>query len=297
MNCPKCNSPINDGDKFCQVCGNVLQNNQPQQPTVAQTTVPPIVEQPAQPVQPQVENVQPVSSQPVMGPVPATSPMLNQQATANLPEPKKNNSIVLILAAVIVLLIAVVIYLVVAPKDEKTTTEDKTSTNTEEKNEPEEEKVVAKNYTETTVNGYTFKLPEGYAVELYNDEVVLYNNDMDFEAYVDTIDGSYDTINKEGVKVNLTAAGMTNVKYEEKTINNRKILIYSANYSGYQVEYIYTNYSYNKIVGASVVYQYNYNTVNEKIYDILTKVELKDSSFSSTTGSKLPNINIGSIIK
>lgn len=56
MNCPKCNAVLNEGDKFCPVCGTtidggVVQNNQPVPETVPQAPpvnpVPkPVVNQP-----------------------------------------------------------------------------------------------------------------------------------------------------------------------------------------------------------------------------------------------------------
>ena len=85
MNCPKCNSPLNEGDKFCQVCGSVVENAAPQP-----------MAQPA----------------PMPGPMP-------MGAVPGGPA-KKNNTIVIVLGAVIaVLAIIVVVLFVSGGKDDE----------------------------------------------------------------------------------------------------------------------------------------------------------------------------------
>lgn len=306
MNCPKCNSPINDGDKFCQVCGSVI-NHEPQPATNVENPVQeatPVVNEPVVNEQTMVNNMpnqdmnQPaMNNQPMnynQQPMPNVQPMNTQPMNNNVPqESKKNNTVVIILVAVIVVLLAAVIYLFATSgsDDEKETptTIDKPTT------EPTTEPTTAK-YTTTTVNGFKFQLPEGYSVELYEGEVVVYNENIDFEAYVDAFDGLYDNIDKEGTKASLTAYGYTNVTYKETTINNRKMLIYTVNYNGYTIEYIYVKYSSTKVTGATVIYNYDYDNVKDTVYEIIAKMEVEDSVYSTTASVKLPEFDMNSAL-
>lgn len=293
MNCPKCNSPINEGDKFCQVCGNVLDNQQPAVSQPQTTAAPP--QTPVVNEQPVVANIQQPMASPNVNynnqPMNNAMPM-NNQMNAIPQEPKKNNTVVMVLAAIIVILLAVVIYLFISSGNKEESAPEEKVTPTE----PEKEEVVTVKYTETVVNGYKFQLPEGYHAELYEGEVMLYNNDMDFEAYVQSMDGNYDSINKETAKATFTSYGLTNVTYEEKTINNKKVLIFTGDYYGDKVEYIYIKYSLSKVVGAYVYYE-NANYKKDELYDILAKVEIESSTYSSTAQNKLPKVDMKSILE
>ena len=324
MNCPKCNSPLNEGDKFCQVCGSVI-NNEPQQPTTenqvapeATTEAAPAVaevapvpaEAPAQPAVAPVENQSVVTPevpaapvQPVVQPQPMNYNQPNtiptQQPMNPLQEPKKNNTLVIVLIAiVVVLLIAVVFLFASGNKDDNKETPTNTPTTEEPGDTPTDkpaDEPVAK-YSTVTINGYKFKLPDGYYVEEYEGEIVLYDENMQVEAYPTSLDGVFENIDKEGYKAYLTSNGMTNVSYSTKTVNNKNMLIFVADYQGYKVEYIYVKYSANKITGATVVYGTQYNDYKETIYDIITNMEISDTSFSSNSGSKIPKLDVTAVI-
>ena len=304
MNCPKCNSPLNEGDKFCQVCGSVV-NNEPQQPAVepapaapqpAVQEVAPVAEAqpaPAPQAQPVVNNMpqQPAPMQPTNYNQPNIMP--SAQPMSPTQPPKKNNTIVFVLIGIVAVLL-VLVFVLLGTGDKE---EEKPAENTPQTEVKDEETVepVAK-YTTTTVGGFKFKLPEGYYAELYEGEVVLYDEGMNFEAYVSAIDGNFDEIDKEGYKAYLTSCGLTNVTYSTKTVNGKNMLIFKADYSGYTVEYIYVKYNAAKITGASVVYEYKYDELKDEIYDIITNIEVEESSFSSTTGSKLPEIDMKNVL-
>lgn len=330
MNCPKCNSPLNEGDKFCQVCGSVI-NNEPQQTTENQvapeataekapevavtetvTEATPVETAPAQPEAPAPVEAQPaVQPQPVVTPeVPAApvqpvqQPMnLNQPNTMPaqqpmnpLQEPKKNNTVVIALIGVIVLLLIVVVVLFATSGDDgKEEPKPNTPTTEDPADKPADEPVAK--YTTTTVGGYKFKLPEGYYAEEYEGEVVVYDENMNFEAYATAMDGVFDTLDKEGYKAYLTSSGLLNVTYTTKTVNGKNMLIYTADYQGYKVEYVYVKYTATKITGASVVYEYKYDELKETVYDIISNMEVAESSFSSNAGTKLPKVDETTIIK
>ena len=117
MNCQKCNSPLNEGDKFCQVCGSVVENNAPavqpqpvETPAVATPEVAPAPVEVAQPTPEVVPTPAPVvdapmmaqpMNQPMTGPVPMAQP---QPVAPMQPAPmnpaaaqpaKKNNTLVI----------------------------------------------------------------------------------------------------------------------------------------------------------------------------------------------------------
>ena len=109
MNCPKCNAPLNEGDKFCQTCGSVIQPAvQPQEQPVAPTVVENNMQQPMANMAPPVNNVQQIAP---VGNIPS--------------EPKKNNTIVYVLLGVIAVLLAGVIFLAVSSGSDDKEKEDK----------------------------------------------------------------------------------------------------------------------------------------------------------------------------
>lgn len=301
MNCPKCNAPLNAGDKFCQTCGSV----------VPQET--PVSENPTQTAQPVVEN-QPVAPTPMAGPQPVSNPLPSNNM--GQPAPKKNNTLLFVFIGVIIVLIAVVIFLLLSPGDKKEKEDDKQANNTQEEAEkkddeeeqeeeetpPEDEKdddIIASNDRESIVNEYTFKLPEGYKAAYEDGMVVVYNETGTVIANVEgCIDVIFTTLDKEGTRQSLSAMfGNTTVTYEAKTVNNKNMLVYSFMYDGSPTEAIYVEYAYNKVLCVAVVYAYEDATVKNAIYDIVTSVVIDDDTFSSNTGLQIPNFAILNKIK
>jgi uncharacterized Zn finger protein (UPF0148 family) len=274
MNCPKCNAPLNEGDKFCQTCGSVINQVAPQpeqQPQVVENNM----QQPMANMAPPVNNVQQVAP------------------VGNIPtEPKKNNTIVYVLLGVIAVLLAGVIFLAVSSGSDDKEKEDKKDDKTEVKEEEkkDEDEVIASNYTKSNVNEYTFELPKGYSAGFYSENVVFYDDDMiDVEGYVSSMNMAYSNIDKELTKANFTSMGITNVSYTEKKVNNKNLLVFSGEYQGYKMEIIYVEYSYTKLVGAEVYYKSSAN-VNSDVYDILGRVVVDDSAFSSNTSIRVPGL-------
>lgn len=336
MNCPKCNAPLNEGDKFCQTCGSLVpqeppkeENVQPAEPVVNESVnqTPevqpvPVVENQPMPTQPMndmgymqtpMNNMnQPMNynqPQPMNQNMNYNQPMNNVSPNQTVPnEPKKNNTVVYVLMAFIVVLLAVVVFLLVTSgKDED---KDKTSNNnnnevTESKKDEDEEKeeddnkeeVIASNYTKTNVNEFTLELPEGYNAGYYGDSVVFYDENMtDVEGYLIVQNGYYGSIDKEQSKLNFMALGIENITYTEKNFNNKNMLVFSGEYEGYDVELIFLEYSYSKMIGAEVYYGYGTTETKEDVYDIISRITIDDSAFSTTTNTRIPGLDISSVI-
>ena len=290
MNCPKCNSPINDGDKFCQVCGNVL-NNAPQQPVV---DTPNVMEQPVPMPQ------QPMPQQPMYN----QQPMMGQQPNMmnGVQQSKKNNTAVIILVAVIVvLLIAVAVLFATSGKDDGGNSGGNTGNVTESGNgnsgggEPTQVKTT----TTKKVNEYTFELPDGYDVTLYEQLVVLYDYNHNVEASVENTDAIYRSIDKEKLKANIIATiGATNVTYTTTTKNGKNMVVYSATYNGYPTEFVYVEHTSTKIVCSMIVYMTGKDdTIKNNVYDVLTTVKVEDSGYSTNASTILPNVDLNTTLK
>lgn len=287
MNCPKCNAPLNEGDKFCQTCGSVINQPtpQPEQPQVVENNVQQPVQTPV--VENNMQQPMPNMQQPMNNVQPQVAPV------GNVPtEPKKNNTIVYVLLGVIAVLLAGVIFLAVSSGSDDKEKEDKKDDKeiVEEKDDDDDEEVVASNYTKSNVNEYTFELPKGYSAGYYSDNVIFYDDDMiDVEGYVSSMNMAYSNIDKELTKANFTSMGITNVSYTEKKVNNKNLLVFSGEYQGYKMEIIYVEYSYTKLVGAEVYYKSSAN-VNSDVYDILGRVVVDDSAFSSNSSIRVPGL-------
>ncbi len=276
MNCPKCNAVLNEGDKFCPVCGatidgGVVQNNQPVPEVATQTP-------PVSPVQ------QPVANQPM------PQPVANQPAPVGgmTPQPtKKNNAIVFVLIAIIVVLVAAVAFLALnGNKEESTKTDDKTQTETGTTT-PKPEEIATSKYNETSLNGLKFKLPEGYGVEDYTLEgekaALLYGpNDNTMAVVAAYKNVSINNVNVENVKVTLKGNGFTNVEDATTTLNSKKAFYVTGSYSGYTVEYLYVAVSPTTVVYACIAYD-EFNPTNQNAFhDIISNVTVESTSFSTT---------------
>ena len=287
MNCPKCNAVLNEGDKFCPVCGatidgGVVQNNQPApeavMPTPPVNPVPQPVNQPMP--QPVAQGPAPVGG---MGPQPV----------------KKNNTIVYVLIAVIVVLVAVVAFLALnGNKEESTKTDDKEQTETGTTT-PKPEEVATSKYNETSLNGLKFKLPEGYGVEDYDLEgtkaALLYSSNNGTVAIVAAYKNvSIDNVNLENAKVTLKGKGFTDVEDGTTTINGKKAVYITGVYSGLTAEYLYVAVSPTTVVYACIAYDEFNSTTQNEFRDIISNVTVESTSFSSTTNPDvLSNITLG----
>lgn len=298
MICQKCHSPYNEGDKFCQVCGATLEgNNEPKNETVEQTVQAqePAVPQVQNNYQPPVNNGMNNNMNNNLNNMNGNMNMVNTQPMSNIPqEPKKNNTIVFILIGVIAILLAVVIFLVInnGSKDEKDP-DNKVEIKEEKEEDKPTQEVVSSKYSKTEVNGYTFYLPEGYNAGFY-ESVVFYDDNMYVQGYVSNGSGVISTINKDAVKTNLEQFGITNVTYKDTKANNKNVVVFNGIYNGYALDVVYVEYSKTEYVAAEVYYTNgtNNDATKEVVYDILTKVEVDDSSYSSNANLRVPNLKL-----
>ncbi len=287
MNCPKCNAVLNEGDKFCPVCGatidgGVVQNNQPApeavMPTPPVNPVPQPVNQPMP--QPVAQGPAPVGG---MGPQPV----------------KKNNTIVYVLIAIIVVLVVAVAFLALnGNKEESTKTDDKEQTETGTTT-PKPEEVAVSKYNETSLNGLKFKLPEGYGVEDYDLEgtkaALLYGpNDETVAAVAAFKNVSINNVSTENLKVTLKGSGFTDVEDGTTTINGKKVIYVIGTYTDYTIEYLYVAASPTTVVYACIAYD-EFNPTNQTAFrDIISNVTVESTSFSSTTNpDALSKVTLG----
>ena len=306
---PEVNNEVtNIENSNVEVVNTTPVNEQP----VNNFNVEPVVEN--QPMNNQMNMTQPVgfnTQQPVMN---NNMPMntFNQAPVMNtaMPQdPKKNNTVVFILMGVVLVLLAFVVFLLIGSgkddkekenkNDDKTPVVEENNNNDNNDNNKVEDNndVIASNYTKSNVNEYTFELPKGYSAGYYGNSVVFYDDEMtDVEGYLSSINGAYTTIDKEMTKANFQALGIENVTYLERKVNNKNMLIFEGSYQGYDVEVVYVEYSYTKIVAAEVYYK-SYASVNSDVYDILGRVVVDDSAFSSNSNIRVPNLQLAPTTK
>ena len=290
MNCPKCNSPLNEGDKFCQVCGSVVENAAPQ--PMAQPAPMPGPMPMGQPVQP------------------APMPMNNQMPMGAVPggPSKKNNTIVIVLGAVIaVLAIIVVVLFVSGGKDDEKGGNDTGNTNpgtsetTGDKDKDDdggkkEEPPKVDTSTKTVVGGFTITLPEGYNATMEDGSVIIFDDNNQVQATLQTMDAYLSQVSSAKVKSNMEGIGVTGITSRSYTKNGKQMLIFTGLYQGYTVEFIYANYESGKLVGSVAMYS-AYELHKENIYDIITKVVVSSSGFTSTPNYPLPGLTLEDAIK
>lgn len=307
MNCPKCNSPLNDGDKFCQVCGSVVDNAAPQQAPVVEAT-PEVVQAPQPMAQPA-----PMPSPMPMGqpaPMPGQVPMNNQMPMGAVPggPAKKNNTIVIVLGVVIALLaILIVVLFVTGGKDDDKGGNDTGNTNPgtsettgdndkDDDDGKNEEPPKVDTSTKTVVGGFTITLPEGYNATMEDDTVIVFDDNNQVQATLQTMDAYLSQVSSTKVKSNMEGIGVTGITSRSYTKNGKQMLIFTGLYQGYTVEFIYANYESGKLIGSVAMYSM-YDTHKENIYDIITKVVVSSSGFTSTPNYPLPGLTLEDAIK
>ena len=323
MNCQKCNSPLNEGDKFCQVCGSIVENNAPavqpqpvETPAVVTPKVTPAPVEVAQLTPEVVPTPAPVvdvpmmaqpMNQPMPGPMVAPQPVAPMQpapVAPNAVQPaKKNNTIVLVLVLLIVgLIIALIVLLATGGKDDNKNNGNDNGNNgtVVEKNDDDDDKNTPPTPVDTTsktiVNQYTFILPEGYYAAEEDDTVIIFDENDQVQATVESLDALFTQVSPEKVKTNLEGLGVTGITTNNVKKNNKDLIIVGGTYQGARLEFIYVDHAPGKIVGSVAIY-IDYNGHKDTIYDILTKVTISENGYSNSTNFEKPGITLQDAIK
>mgnify|MGYP004539760857 FL=1 len=269
MNCPKCNSVIEQGSSFCNNCGFNLANNSsnlqaqpvminPSQaqavsnvPTVEPTLINnvPVANQVVQPSVPN-QNISPVnnmnvnqssqqiavnnmnqSNQPVM---PTNNNMNNMNlapAGNNIAAVKANNNASII---IIVLVIAFVVIGICYFMVTRNASSDK-NTNINNDN------TVAINDNMVTVNGLSGNVPKnwsfvsGQELGIYNYDSVFINDSQNSFSLIETSDEVTYTLAKQNInsfKANMEAKGMTNLDYKFDKKNGIEYTLFEGLFQG-----------------------------------------------------------------
>ena len=322
MNCQKCNSPLNEGDKFCQVCGSIVENNAPavqpqpvEEPAVATPEVAPAPVEVAQPTPEVVPTPVPVADAPMMaqpmnqpmpGPVPMAQPQpaapMQQAPNAPAQPAKKNNTIVIVLVVLIVgLIIALVVLLATSGKDDNNNGGNNNGNNgtvekTDDDDDEETPPTPVDTSTKTIVKQYTFLLPEGYYAAEEDDSVIVFDENDQVQATVESMDALFSQVSAEKVKTNLEGLGVTGITTNTITKNNKKLLVVGGTYKGARLEFIYIEHAPGKIVGSVAIF-IDYNAHKDTIYDIFTKITIAENGYSNSTNFEKPGITLQDAIK
>ena len=242
MNCPKCGSPLNPGDKFCQVCGSAVDQNAA---TTPQQT--PVVETPTTDPKP---SVQPVNAAP---------------ATPTAPqEPKKSNTLVILLVGIIAILVVAIVAILFLGKDGNGNGGNNGG------KDPTPTQVVAPQYSEVTINEYKMKLLPGYQVKDMNGKVILYNDADTVESMIQNIDGNISNMNPVDVVAGLKSEGL-DFTYKKTNVEGKEAIIFTGKYNSYDYELVYIQVSPTKVVGGDVIYmsQEDMTTHADNIYKMM----------------------------
>ena len=276
MNCPKCNSPLKEGDKFCQICGTVVGGTgmpgnpmpmqQPMQQPIPQPTVEPMgnpnptvagMPMPNQQVQPQQFNQGANVYNPQPDPV---QPQIFDSKPA-----KKVNGLVIVMGIIIVLLVVIIVIVLLGGKKDNGGGTTPTNGGGETPATP-----VVQKYTETQVNGYKMNLPKGYSAEAFTEtegyDIIVFDEADDTEVAIGKV-GSYkvNSINKENIKAAILSQGYTEVSYAIEKINGKQALVYTLkDTSGYKHELIYIESSSTMLLCAEAAYYDDATYTKEK---------------------------------
>ncbi len=263
MNCPKCGSPLNPGDKFCQVCGSAVEQ------TGAAQTPPatPVAEQP-------VANPTPVASQPAVNATPV--------APATTQEPKKGNTTVIVLVGIIAALVVAIVAILFLGKNNNS------GSGNQGKKDPEPTPVVAPQYSEVTVGQYKLKLLPGYQAEAYTkgNGVYVFNDAETAEALIGYLDGDISYLNAECVLAELKKEGLE-FTYKSETVEGKKALLFTGKINNKDYEIIYVQSTPTRVVYADMAYETSNAMASESnnLHKIVALTTIIDASSQNRTNS------------
>lgn len=287
--------PVSQTQTFTQSIPVV---NSQQTSVASQPTVQPVLEatmQVAQPAtQPTLENptqpAQTVVQQPVQSPqqnsvieplnentgIPSSlTPGVVQPI--NIPEKKTTkkfslNNKTLIIAGVIFVVVLIAIFVLTSNNFNKNNNNNSNNTNQNETNndteKPSEETALA--ITNTTINNYFLKIPDGWNASAYSSDVEITNGNETAYALISSVSGDLSQTNETTIKNNLIENELTDVKVEEITLDSKKA--YKATFieeDTYPVEIYYIDNNGTRIICVYTIYetsedkdQYNEDLVN-----------------------------------
>ena len=177
-------------------------------------------------------------------PAPATPQQSNPQPeknTAPKKEKKTNNTLLLIIVAIASLGLGVGAGFII------------NSSMTKPAPAPTEE-VVATN--ETSENGYTFNIEEGWTPTTIGGKLIITNKDDDVTLRFSNNSGQFTNINASNIEVSLaTKEGYTEVTAEKTTLGERDVVIANAQNGDLYVQYYYTAHDVSNIIYVTVIYE------------------------------------------
>ena len=174
-------------------------------------------------------------------PAPQT-PVVEQKKETSKKDKKPNNMMLLIIVGIVALGMGVGIgFLMSSSMSPKTPAA------------PSEE-VAGEN--ETSENGYTFKIEDGWTPTTLNGKLVITNKDDDVTLRFSTNSGTFTNINTSNIEVSLsTKQGYTNITTEKTKIGETDVVIVNAQNNDIYIQYYYKAHDINNVIFITAIYE------------------------------------------
>ena len=177
-------------------------------------------------------------------PAPATPQQTNPQPE-KVAEPKKgkktNNTLLLIIVAIASLGLGVGAGFIISSsmtKPAPAPTEEVAETN------------------ETSENGYTFNIEDGWTPTTIGGKLIITNKDDDVTLRFSNNSGQFTNINASNIEVSLaTKEGYTDVTAEKTTLGDKDVVIANAKNGDIYIQYYYTAHDVSNIIYVTVIYE------------------------------------------
>lgn len=317
MNCKKCGAPLNPADKFCQNCGqaveevltgenvinqntnvegtnpftntNTVQNTNvggdehlfdTQTPTNTNTTTDnPFVTN---------NNMNNLNTGLNVGvgqpqnqmPNNTTTPLNNNFNGYNQMQNfnnKKSNNNMIMIILGVVIVILIVVIVVLAVNGNKSTTGTSNKKNTETPTVTQ-----TKTTTDTVLGNYTLSIPNEYTTQAATDAIYAYTEEK--EMYLAILEGyKLAQLDLETTKAALTSEGYTVLEANSKTYGGVKMIVFGIDYNDTKELLVYAEIENNSILGAEIA-----NISGELDYDTLEgdfASIAKSAKYGATTNS------------
>ena len=281
MNCPKCGAQLKEGDKFCQVCGSVIEETT--QPAAAPVQEPTVQAEAAAPVAPVTPEPTPAPQAPT--PTITSGPALTSDNTQGVPQ-KKNNTVVMILVAVVLFLVGFAIAYFVFGSNGSSGNNGGSNGGNSTPATP----VVQKKTTTTTIGEFKVELPEGYGVSIENNKPYFYKNDNSVYGTFEKTTGNILNADETTMAAYFQQKGLVGSTGTKTTVNGKKAIIIHGTYNNYEEDIIYVQADPVNIICGEIMYYTagDYSKEKDNAQGIYGTASIVETTANAKTGGLMP---------
>lgn len=296
MFCKKCGNKLTEGQKFCNNCGEKVEEIKIEE----SVTVTEEVKEETAPVMPsQTETT--INNNEQMN---NNNFNTNNNVNTSIPstEPKKNSNLPLIIAFILIgiIIIALIVFIVikVTDKDDNKVDNDNPVVEKDDKDEVEEDDDEEPTKKETiTATNYDYEKLDGYQYIIKSNRLNVTNKSMDFVAALQNMSTKYSLLEPslETLKQKFISTGYTVNNAYSKTYGSTKFLVFEMTYMSQNLILFYAEHPDKTTVCGSIQLKSSTYTNEDALRDMSIIINASEKSTSNDDSSESFDSDISDI--